>query len=71
MKYQYFISFVAVKKNGYEFGNIDITFPCNIENITEIRWAELRIKEKIKVNQVIILNYQLLRKWEVSDNVVI
>lgn len=70
MKYQYFISFVAVKNKGYEFGNIDITFPCNIENITEIRWAELRIQEKAHLKQVIILNYQLLRKWEVPDNVV-
>lgn len=67
MKYEYFVSFVAAKKTGYDFGNINITFPCNIANITEIKWAELRIKEKIKVNQVIILNYQLLRKWEVQE----
>lgn len=69
MRYLYFISFVTVKNGGYEFGNIDIAFPSNIENITELRWAELRIKEKIH-REVIILNYQLLRRLEVSDNVV-
>lgn len=70
MRYLYFISFVTVKNGGYEFGNIDIAFPCNIENITELRWAEFRIKEKIHTKKVIILNYQLLRRLEVPDNVV-
>lgn len=66
MKYQYFISFIIEKDLDYKwgYGNTKIIFFHKISGIEDIRWAEQKIKEETKAKNIVILNYQLLKKYK-------
>lgn len=62
MKYIYFI--VYSQKRGYDVGtgSIEVTRNKEIESIEELRELEKFIKKECNLNEVLIINYKLLRK---------
>ncbi len=60
MKYIYFIAYFMKTKNGFGFGNVNITRNKKINNIEEIRDIEEIIKDDCKLETVSIMNYKLL-----------
>ena len=64
--YEYFISYnIKTKYEGYDrcgVGNVNFVLKRKITDIDDIREIEIRLKEKEKAENVVILNYQLMRE---------
>ena len=62
MKYIYFIAYL--QKRGYDegTGSIEVTRNKKIESIEELRELEKFIKKECNLNDILIINYKLLRK---------
>lgn len=62
MKYIYFIAYS--QKRGYDMGkaSTELTRNKKIESIEELREIEKFIKKECNLNDILIINYKLLRK---------
>lgn len=61
MKYHYFVSFFSQTANN-TIGMCSVDFISKIESFEDIKKIASQISEKLNIEQVIILNYQLIRE---------
>lgn len=64
MKYHYFVSFFSQTANNtmLSIGMCSVDFISKIESFEDIKKIASQISEKFNIEQVIILNYQLIRE---------
>ena len=62
MMYNYFVSYNYKNSLGSGFGDCSVNTNKKIESFEYLEDIAKQIKEKIKCDEVIILNYKLLKK---------
>ena len=64
MKYRYFVSYFSQTDNNImpSIGMCEVCYISKIESFEDIKKIASQIAENLNIEQVIILNYQLIRE---------
>ena len=62
MKYHYFVSYYFTNNHSTGTGMIDVTNSPRIKSYKDLEMLTSKIAELLNIEQVVILNYQLIRK---------